>query len=235
MASGRWWMTPAVLVGNAALLAEQGVAGSPAECSGSAVHVALDGRYIGTICVADRVKPEAEHALQHLRKLGVSQLVMLTGDSEQAAAPVVQTLKLDRVKARLLPQDKVAAMEALLAEDHSGAILYAGDGVNDAPVLTLADVGVAMGGIGSDAAVEAAEVVLLRDDLRKLPDAIRIARKTVVIAKQNIVFALAVKLAVLILAIFGIANMWLAVFADVGVAVLAILNAMRAMKLRAES
>ena len=172
------------------------------------------------------MKPGAREALAELDTLGIRETVMLTGDREHAAASVAKRLGLTRWFAGLLPQDKVERVREL--QKSGDTLVFVGDGVNDAPVLALAGVGVAMGGIGSDAAVEASDLVLLKDDLRSLPKAIRISRKTMAVARQNIVFALAVKFIVLLLSIFGIATMWLAVFADVGVAVLAILNATRA-------
>lgn len=193
---------------------------------GTAVYAAVDGSYAGCILLSDTAKPGAGEALSGLRSLGVRETVMLTGDRESAAAVIARELGITKWFSGLLPQDKVDHVKALSGEGHT--LAFVGDGVNDAPVLALADVGVAMGGIGSDAAVEAADLVLLKDDLRGLPRAIRIARKTMKVARQNVAFALAVKFTVLILSILGRASMWLAVFADVGVAVLAILNATRA-------
>lgn len=212
-----------VLAGSARLLERQG----DPDADGTCVHVAVDGVYAGVIRLADTVKPNAPEALDRLKALGVRKTVLLTGDTEAMAARIGGALHFDEIRAGLLPQDKVEAMRALLPE---GSVVFTGDGVNDAPVLVTADVGVAMGGAGSDAAVEAADVVILNDDLGKLCTAIRISQKTVVNARQNILFALGVKLAILVLAAFGIASMWLAVFADVGVAVLAILNAMRMLR-----
>ena len=220
-----------ILAGSMRLLQQEGIRVPEIEDSGTCVHVAVDGVYGGTIFVEDTPKANAVLALSQLSALGVCKTVLLTGDGEKAAQRLAAEVSLGEIHHSLLPQDKVSAMEHLLMQrknDHT--VLYTGDGVNDAPVLTLADVGVAMGGVGSDAAVEAADVVILNDDLEKLPCAIRISRKTIRIARQNIAFALAVKLAVLILASFGYATMWLAVFADVGVSVLAICNAMRAMR-----
>lgn len=221
-----------ILAGSLRLLVQEGVEVPELDDSGTCVHVAADGVYGGSILVEDTPKANAELALSQLRSLGVAKTVLLTGDSEMAARRLGEKLWLDEIRYSLLPQDKVSAMEQLLQQSRAGAVLYAGDGVNDAPVLTMADIGVAMGGVGSDAAVEAADVVILNDDLEKLSSAVRISRKTIHIARQNIVFALAVKLAVMILAAFGIATMWLAVFADVGVSVLAICNAMRTLKVK---
>ncbi len=220
-----------VLAGSVRLLSQEGIPLPQLEDPGTSVHVAVDGVYGGSIFVEDTPKANGKAALSQLQGLGVRQTVLLTGDTEAAAKGLGQQLPLDELHFGLLPQDKVAQMERLLALRRKGeAVLYTGDGVNDAPVLTLADVGVAMGGVGSDAAVEAADVVILNDDLEKLGAALRISRKTVAIARQNIALALSIKLAVLLLAAFELASMWLAVFADVGVCVLAICNAMRAIR-----
>ena len=219
-----------VLVGSKKLLAEEGVF-VPDGANGS-VFVAEDGAWIGCITVGDAVRSESRDTVARLRRLGVKRIGMLTGDAEENAAPVAQTLSLDFVRASLLPDGKYEAVEELIKEKN-GSVLYVGDGINDAPVIALADIGVAMGGVGSDAAIEAADLVIMSDKLDRLPKAIRIARRTVAIARQNIVFALAVKLAILILSATGInTSMWLAVFADVGVAVIAILNAMRALRVK---
>ena len=226
--------THTVLVGNDKLMAEGGVAFHDCELTGTILHVSLDGAYVGHIVIADVVKPDAAAAIADLRAAGVKRTVMLTGDRADVAAAVAGQLGIDEFHAQQLPQDKVDQVERLLAEVHAegagkGALAFVGDGINDAPVLTRADIGIAMGAMGSDAAIEAADVVLMDDKPSNIAKAVRIARKTMGIVRQNIVFALAVKFAVLILAAVGIANMWLAVFADVGVAVLAILNAMRCM------
>ena len=217
-----------ILCGNARLMAEHGVAVPQGELPGTVVHVAVEGAYAGCIIISDTVKDNARSAIDALKGAGVSRLVMLTGDNEAAASEIAARLGLTEYRASLLPGDKVAALESLLGEGHK--VAFVGDGVNDAPVLRRVDVGVAMGGLGSDAAIEAADVVLMDDEPGKLALAVRIARKTMSIARQNIAFALAVKLAVMLLGILGFANMWLAVFADVGVAMLCILNALRAMK-----
>ena len=195
------------------------------------VHVAQDGVYLGHIVISDEVKPGAGEAVAALKREGVRRVVMLTGDTQAVADRVAGELGIPETHAQLMPADKVERVEALLAQKASpkGRLIFVGDGVNDAPVLTRADVGVAMGALGSDAAVEAADVVLMDDDPRRLPLAVRIARHTLGIARQNIGFALGVKLAVLGLVSFGLAGMWLAVFADVGVSLLAILNATRAL------
>ena len=217
-----------VLAGSLRLLDRHGISHPDAGSDGTCVHVAVDGVYAGAIHLADLPKSNAKQALALLRAEGVKKTVLLTGDNERAAKKIGQALNLDEIHAALLPQDKVEAMRALLNE--KSGVMFTGDGVNDAPVLAAADVGVAMGGVGADAAVEAADVVILNDDLEKLSASLRISRKTVKNARQNIIFALAVKLAILVLAAFGIASMWLAVFADVGVAVLAICNAMRMLR-----
>ena len=218
-----------VSAGNGKLMAGLGLDAGAAE--GTAVHVAAEGAYLGCILLADLPKDGAKEALEGLKRQGVSRTVMLTGDSEQAAAPVARALGLDGFFAGLLPQDKVERVEQLLESKPGGTTLcFVGDGVNDAPVLSRADVGVAMGAMGSDAAIEAADVVLMDDDPRKLPLAMTIAKKTMSIVRQNIVFALAVKAACLVLTALGRTNMWWAIFADVGVMVLAVLNATRALR-----
>ena len=221
-----------VLVGNDKLMSEGGVSVSDCELAGTVLHVSLDGEYIGHIVIADVVKEDAAAAIADLHAAGIKRTVMLTGDRTEAAKAVAADLGIGEFHAQLLPQDKVAEVERLLGEANGGKVVFVGDGINDAPVLTRADIGVAMGAMGSDAAIEAADVVLMDDKPSNIARALRISRKTMTIVWQNIVFALAIKFAVLILAAFGIANMWLAVFADVGVAVLAILNAMRCMNIR---
>ena len=196
--------------------------------TGTIIHVAVDGEYAGHILINDVVKEDSEEAIAALKALGVQKTVMLTGDREDVAQRVARQLQLDEYHAELLPADKVQLMEKLISDRHTTA--FVGDGINDAPVLARADVGIAMGGLGSDAAIEAADVVLMDDHPSKIATAIRIARRTLAIARQNIVFAIGVKVAVLLLAVVGLATMWLAVFADVGVTVLAVLNAMRALK-----
>jgi len=198
--------------------------------TGTIIHVAIDGVYAGHIVINDKVKEDSAEAVRLLKELGVSKTVMLTGDREAVAAHVARQLQLDEYHAELLPADKVAYMEQLATRNSQLATLFVGDGINDAPVLARADVGIAMGGLGSDAAIEAADVVLMDDHPSKIALAIRIARRTLSIARQNIWFAIGIKVAVLILAAFGLATMWLAVFADVGVTVLAVLNAMRALQ-----
>ena len=195
---------------------------------GTIIHVAIDNVYAGHIVINDQVKADSAEAIAQLKKLGVKKTVMLTGDREEVASRVAQQLGIDEYHAELLPTDKVTQLSAI--SHQSSKLAFVGDGINDAPVLARADVGIAMGGLGSDAAIEAADVVLMDDQPSKIATAVRIARRTIGIARQNIWFAIGVKIAVLILATFGIATMWLAVFADVGVTVLAVLNAMRALK-----
>lgn len=222
-----------VYAGNERLMADMGVSCRPCHRQGTIVHVAAGGTYLGHIVIADRVKEGAAQAVAELKLLGVSRTVMLTGDREAVAQDVAKDLSVDEVHAELLPAGKVEQVERLMESKPAGAVLaFVGDGINDAPVLRRADLGIAMGGVGSEAAIEAADIVLMDDDPRKLPCAIRIARHTMRIANQNIVFALGVKGAILALGAFGLANMWLAVFADVGVSFLAILNAMRAMRVK---
>lgn len=218
----------AVYAGNDKLMASVGVAAKPCHHQGTTVHIAADGEYLGHIVISDVVKPTSAQAMSELKNAGVSRLVMLTGDRKAVADSIANNLGMTDVHAELLPEDKVAHVEALLKD--GSKVAFVGDGINDAPVLRRADLGIAMGAMGSDAAIEAADVVLMDDDPLKLPLAIRIARKTLSIVRQNIVFALAVKALILVLGFFGVANMWFAVFADVGVAMLAILNAMRAMR-----
>lgn len=226
-----------VLVGNGKLMAAHDIAFTATDVPGTVLYVAADGTYLGAIVIADTVKPDAARAIADLRAAGVKKTVMLTGDRAPVAQAVAATLGIDEVHAELLPQDKVAEVEALLAQTErdthgKGKLAFVGDGINDAPVLTRADIGIAMGAMGSDAAIEAADIVLMNDNPADIARAIHLARRTMGIVWQNIVFALGIKFAVLVLAAFGIANMWMAVFADVGVAVIAILNAMRAMNVK---
>lgn len=220
-----------VLVGNHRLMEREGISCPVHDTVGTVIYLAIGGSYAGCIVISDEVKEDSAQAIRDLRALGVRRSVMLTGDRKKTGEHVAQTLGLDEVKAELLPADKVAAVEDLLNSKSSrGVLIFVGDGVNDAPVLSRADVGVAMGALGSDAAIEAADVVLMDDEPSKLATAIRIAKKTLRIVRQNIVLALGIKLLVLILGALGQANMWEAVFADVGVAVIAILNASRMLK-----
>ena len=220
-----------ICAGNDKLMEDIGVSWHPCHRVGTTVHVASDGVYLGHIVISDEVKPDAKEAITALKACGVRRTVMLTGDAKAVGESVAQELGLDEVHTQLLPADKVTRVEALLGEvSPKGALAFVGDGINDAPVLSRADIGIAMGGVGSDAAIEAADILLMDDKPSKLADAIRIARRTLAIVRQNIVFALAVKFLVLALSAAGVANMWEAVFADVGVSVIAILNAMRALK-----
>ena len=220
-----------LLVGNARLLEAHGIPWDPIPEAGTVVHVAYDGVYAGALVIADSVKPEAAKALADMKALGVSRTVMLTGDRAETAQAVARELGLDEVYAELLPTDKVAQVEEILALQQKGqTVCFVGDGINDAPVLMRSDVGIAMGSLGSDAAIEAADIVLMDDDVGKIAATVRIGRKTLRIVRENVVFALGVKLLVLVLGALGLANMWQAVFADVGVTVLAILNSMRALR-----
>ena len=222
-----------VAVGNGKLMSYIGVDWHECENSGTIVHVAADGAYMGHIVISDMLKPQSKAAIQALKDCGVKQSVMLTGDRKDVAEAVARELGVDGVYSELLPADKVAQVEKLLAKQQKGEKLaFVGDGINDAPVLSRADVGIAMGALGSDAAIEAADVVLMDDNPEKIATAIRISKRTLTIVHQNIAFALGVKFIVLILSALGLGNMWIAVFADVGVSVLAILNAMRALRFR---
>ena len=220
-----------VVVGNDRLMSRDGTDWHECDLTGTILHVSVDGEYVGHIVIADVVKDDAEQTIRDLHAAGVRRCVMLTGDRADVAEAVGRRLGLDDVRAQLLPQDKVEAVEGLLAEEGDGAKLaFVGDGINDAPVLTRADVGIAMGAMGSDAAIEAADVILMDDRPSKISQAMRVARKTMRIVWQNIIFAIGVKVLILALAALGMASMWLAVFGDVGVAIIAILNAMRAMR-----
>lgn len=219
-----------VAAGNDKLMERLGIAYQPCHHVGTIVHMAVDGRYAGHILISDRVKPTAKEAVAALKRAGVTETVMLTGDARRVAEQVAAELGVDQVYAQLLPGDKVEKVEALLAEGGAGKLAFVGDGVNDAPVLSRADIGIAMGAMGSDAAIEAADVVLMDDDPLKIAKALEISRKCLRIVYENIVFAIGVKAACLILVALGLAGMWLAVFADVGVMILAILNAIRCLK-----
>lgn len=219
-----------VCVGNAKMMGDLGVEWHDCHLVGTIIHVAIDGRYAGHIVINDRVKADSPQAVADLKALGVGHTVMLTGDREAVAADVARQTGIDEYHAQLLPIDKVSHVERLLAAAPRGATLaFVGDGINDAPVLKRADVGIAMGALGSDAAIEAADVVLMDDSPAKIATAVRISRRTIAIAHQNVWFAIGVKVAILALATVGLGTMWMAVFADVGVTVLAVLNAMRAL------
>lgn len=205
----------------------------PSEAVGTVIYLACDGKYSGSIVIEDEIKRDAPAAIRQLKSSGIRKTVMLTGDADAVGQKVSKRLGLDQAYTELLPADKVDRVEALLREKtEKGKLVFVGDGINDAPVLARADVGIAMGGLGSDAAIEAADVVLMTDEPSKISTVMKIARKTIRIANQNIVFALGVKFLVLILGALGYANMWAAVFADVGVSVIAILNAIRAMRVK---
>ena len=216
-----------IAVGNHLLMEAEGAAWRPCHHNGTLVHVAIDGVYAGHIVISDRIKADSAQAVSLLKQAGVIKTVMLTGDRQEVAENVAQALSVDEFHAQLLPAGKVAQVERLLPE---GTLAFVGDGINDAPVLTRADIGIAMGALGSDAAIEAADVVLMDDKPSKIASAIGIARRTLRIARENIWFAIGVKVLVLVLAALGLATMWMAVFADVGVTVLAVLNAMRALR-----
>ena len=218
-----------VCVGNAKMMESIGAKWHECDAAGTMIHVAVDGEYAGHIVISDVVKENAAVAIKALKKAGIKQTVMLTGDSARIADKVAASLQLDTVCSQLLPQDKVAKVEELLQQPATGKLAFVGDGINDAPVLSRADVGIAMGAMGSDAAIEAADIVLMDDDPLKISVARRIARKTLRIVKQNIYFSIGIKVLVLLLGALGFANMWAAIFADVGVMVLAVLNAVRAM------
>lgn len=221
-----------VWIGNERLMKGQGIhCREYSDKAGTVVYVALEGEFAGAIVISDTVKQGVSDAIRSMKEAGVRKCVMLTGDRPKAAEYVAEQLGIDEVYAGLLPDGKVEKVEQLLnIQGAAEQLAFVGDGINDAPVLTRADVGIAMGSLGSDAAIEAADIVLMDDDIRKIASVVRIARKTLVIVRQNIIFALAVKAAVLILGALGMANMWEAVFADVGVSVIAILNAMRTLR-----
>ena len=220
-----------VAAGNSKLMKMLGIEYSDCHCVGTIIHIAIDGSYAGHIVISDVVKPHSKDAIAALKKSGVEKTVMLTGDAKKVADQVAAQLGVDEVRSELLPADKVSEVEKLLQEKGSkGVLAFVGDGINDAPVLTRADIGIAMGAMGSDAAIEAADVVLMDDDPLQIAKAIKISRKCIGIVRQNIVFSLVVKFGCLALVAFGVANMWASIFADVGVMVLAVLNAIRALK-----
>lgn len=222
-----------VCVGNYRMMERKGIRWKECECTGTIIHVAVDGEYAGHIVINDRIKDESKKVIAELRNMGIDKIVMLTGDHKDVARNIAQTLYVDDFYAELLPADKVEHVERLLKEKpENKKLVFVGDGINDAPVLKRADIGIAMGGLGSDAAIEAADIVLMDDKLTKIITAIRISRRTLQIAKENIWFAIGIKVLILLLATVGLCSMWMAVFADVGVTVLAVLNAMRALKIR---
>ena len=218
-----------VAAGNRKLMQRLGVEYRDCHCTGTIIHVALDGQYAGHIVISDILKPSSKHAMEELRRSGVTRTVMLTGDIDAVARQIAAELGIDTVYSELLPGDKVGKVEELLAQKKRGKLAFVGDGINDAPVLSRADIGIAMGAMGSDAAIEAADIVLMDDDPEKIAKAIRISRKCLGIVYQNIVFAIGIKVICLLLGALGVANMWFAIFADVGVMVLAVLNAIRAL------
>ena len=223
----------AVLAGNAKLMVKERIQYTPSTAAGTVVYLACDGKYAGCIVIEDEIKADAPAAIKRLKSAGIHKTVMLTGDADAVGKKVANRLELDQAYTELLPADKVDRVEELLKQkSEKGKLVFVGDGINDAPVLARADVGIAMGGLGSDAAIEAADVVLMTDEPSKIASVMKIARKTIRIANQNIVFALGAKFLVLILGALGYANMWAAVFADVGVSVIAILNAIRAMRVK---
>ena len=222
-----------VAAGNSKLMVQLGIPYHDCHSVGTIIHMAVDGQYAGHIVISDVVKPNAKAAIAALHKAGVEKTVMLTGDAKKVADAVAAELGVDEVHSELLPGDKVAQVEQLLGDQRGKAKLaFVGDGINDAPVLSRADIGIAMGAMGSDAAIEAADVVLMDDEPMQIAKAIHISRKCIGIVYQNIVFALAVKFACLVLVAIGAANMWAAIFADVGVMVLAVLNAIRALRVK---
>ena len=219
-----------IAIGNGKLMERLSVSYKECHGSGTVVHVAVNGAYAGHILIADKLKPHAKEAITALKKNGITKTVMLTGDIKKVAVEVGESLGIDEVHSDLLPADKVSLVEKLLTNQQKrDKLVFVGDGINDAPVLSRADVGIAMGALGSDAAIEAADVVLMDDDPLKIAKAIRIARKCIRIVYENIYFAIGVKVICLILGALGIANMWLAIFADVGVMVIAVLNAIRTL------
>ena len=224
-----------LLAGNNKLMSSKNIDVIESDKIGTAVHVAYDGKYCGHIIISDVIKEEAPKAIPAIKRAGVQKTVMLTGDRADIAKETADIIGIDEFHAELLPQDKVRLVEELLNKKAEGEMLsFVGDGINDAPVLMRSDVGIAMGSLGSDAAIEAADVVIMDDNLEKIAKIVKIGRKTMTIVKQNIVLALAVKTVVLLLGALGAANMWEAVFADVGVSVIAILNSMRALRLSEE-
>lgn len=212
---------------------EQHISYQKAESTGTVIYIARENTFMGTIIISDTIKEGASEAVTEIKKCGVKNCVMLTGDRKEAAAAIAQMLNLDSFHAELMPQDKVTLTEQLLEkESQKEKLVFVGDGINDAPVLVRADIGVAMGSMGSDAAIEAADIVIMDDDIEKIPKTIRIARKTLRIVKENIVFCLAVKALVMILGVLGMANMWMAIAGDVGVSIIAIINSMRTLRIK---
>jgi Cd2+/Zn2+-exporting ATPase len=222
-----------ILAGNRKLMEKMKISYDQGELAGTVVYVAVDNQYAGYILIADEVKEDSARAIKELKAANISKTIMLTGDSKKIGEKVAGELGIDQVYAELLPTDKVRIMEELLAQKSAkGKLAYVGDGINDAPVLARADIGIAMGGLGSDAAIEAADIVIMTDEPSKIAAAMKIAKKTLKIATQNTIFAIGVKVIVLILSAMGFASMWAAVFADVGVTVLAVINSFRALQVK---
>ena len=222
-----------VMAGNAKLMKKMGIPYCEGELAGTVVHIAVDLVYAGYIVIADEIKADSAQAIKELKRASIKQTVMLTGDVEKVAAKVAGELDIDEVYAGLLPGDKVEKLEELLAQtSEKGKLAFVGDGINDAPVLARADIGIAMGGLGSDAAIEAADIVIMTDEPAKIATAIRISQKTLGIARQNIVLAIGIKIIVLILSALGITTMWAAIFGDVGVTIIAVLNSFRALNVK---
>ena len=222
-----------VAVGNDKLMKQLNIPYKNCHSVGTIIHMAIDGQYAGHIVISDVIKPQAREAIAALKASGIAKTIMLTGDAKKVADHVAAALGIDEVHSELLPADKVEQVERLLAQKPArGKLAFVGDGINDAPVLSRADIGIAMGAMGSDAAIEAADIVLMDDDPMKISKAIRISRKCLGIVYQNIVFALGIKILCLLLGALGFVNMWLAVFADVGVMIIAVLNAIRALFVR---
>ncbi len=216
-----------VLVGNAKLMKRENIDCVTGDSTGTIIHVAIDNKYCGYILISDEVKEDSSKAIESLKKMGIKRIVMLTGDNKTVSDKIAASLRIGEVHSQLLPNEKVGVLEKLYADNKKGKLIFVGDGINDAPVLARSDVGVAMGGIGSDAAIEAADVVLMTDEPSKLVTAIKISKRTKLIVWENILLALGVKVVVLALGALGVATMWEAVFADVGVALLAVLNSLR--------
>ena len=222
-----------ILVGNEKLMKEKNITYEKCNEIGTILYVAIDNKFVGTITISDKIKVDAKDSIERLKRNNVKKTIMLTGDKIKVAENVASKLNIDEVYAELLPSDKVEKVEELIKmKSDNGKLAFVGDGINDAPVLAISDIGIAMGGLGSDAAIEAADVVLMTDEPSKVVDAIKISRKTMRIVKQNIIFAISIKILVLILSAFGLSNMWEAVFADVGVSVLAILNSLRVLRVK---
>ena len=220
-----------VLVGNEKLMKEKGISYTNSEDMGTIVYVAIDKKFVGTIVISDKIKEDSEKAIKNLKKMNIKKIIMLTGDKKEVGENIARKIGIDQVYAELLPDGKVQKVEELLKEkSEKGKLAFVGDGINDAPVIALADIGIAMGGLGADSAIEAADVVIMTDEPSKIEDAIKISKKTMRVVKENIIFAIAIKIGVLLLSAIGLSTMWEAVFADVGVSIIAIINSLRALK-----